>query len=87
MGLFLVLFWCAAVAAPVFAAIPGSARLTGIKFPFSRQRELACKTLIWLAFVCAETALLTQNRKNSRFDGKSRESVERPLRTLTLARD
>jgi hypothetical protein len=52
MALFLVLFWCAAVV----RALPGHnsrfgefySRFGAKEFPFSRQRELDGKALIWL---------------------------------------
>src|SRR5712691_1136988 len=77
MGLFLVLFWCAAVARAVLrynSRFAGSnSRLGANKFPFSRQRELAGKGLIYLAVFGADTALFRHNRENSRFHGKNRE--------------
>jgi hypothetical protein len=54
MGLLLVLFWCAAVVRTVlrhdsrFGVF--NSRLGPNEFPFSRQRELAGKGLIWLPF-------------------------------------
>src|SRR5262249_29801574 len=50
-----------------------NSRLGANKFPFSRQRELAGKSLIWLAVSRAKTALFGQNRKNSRFYGNNWE--------------
>ena len=69
MILFLVLFWCATAAPGVLRQIPGSAHLTGIKFAFGRQRELARKRLISRLVFGAETVLFGQNQENSRFDG------------------
>jgi hypothetical protein len=73
MRLFVVLFWCAAVAR---AALQHNSRfgvfnsrLGAHEFPFSRQRELARKALIRLAISGAETALFEKNRQNSRFHG------------------
>src|SRR5215471_2243499 len=64
MGLFLVLFWCAAVAR---AFLRFNSRLGPNKFPFSRLRELAGKGLIHLAVFGAKTARFENNRENSRF--------------------
>src|SRR5713226_2560540 len=77
MGLFLVLFWCAAVARAVlrynsrFGVF--NSRLGPNKFPFGRRRELAGKSLICLAVFRANTALFGNKRKNSRFHGNNRE--------------
>src|SRR5215469_807098 len=49
-----------------------NSRLGQKKFPFSRLRELARNSLIGLAVFCAKLVLIGRNRKNSRFDGKSR---------------
>jgi hypothetical protein len=65
MGLFLVLFWCAAVARAVlryhsrFGAL--NSRLGANKFPFSRLRELPGKGLIYLAVFGAKVALFENN--------------------------
>jgi hypothetical protein len=61
MGLFLVLFWCAAVARAVHRyysrfGIPNS-RFGSNKFPFSRLRELAGKGSICLPFSVPEWRL------------------------------
>src|SRR5215831_21312291 len=55
-----------------------NSRLGRKKFPFSRQRELTRKRLISLLVCGAETALLTQNRKNSRFHGNNQETHSGP---------
>src|SRR5882762_10716910 len=77
MGLFLVLFWCAAVARAVLrydSRFGGfNSRLSADKFPFSRPRELAGKSLIYLADSGSDTALIENNRENSRFHGNNRE--------------
>jgi hypothetical protein len=79
MGLFLVLFWCAAVARDIlpynsrFGVF--NSRLGPNKFPFPPRRELPGKGLICLTVPGADTALFGNNRKNSRFHGKSREFV------------
>jgi hypothetical protein len=80
VGVFLVLFWCAAVAGAVVQRNSRNSRLRGFnsrlgtkKFPFSRLRELPDKRLIGFAFAGAETALFEDNGENSRFDGNSRE--------------
>jgi hypothetical protein len=77
MGLFLVLFWCSAVAGDTlrynsrFGVF--NSRLGPNKFPFSLLRELAGKGLIGLAVFAAKKALMWNNRKNSRFHGNNRE--------------
>src|SRR5215471_11509385 len=77
MGLFLVLFSCAAVARAAlsensrFGAF--NSRLREHKFPFSRRRELAGKGLIYFTLLGAETALFANDRENSRFHGNNRE--------------
>jgi hypothetical protein len=77
MGLFLVLFWCSAVAGDTlrynsrFGVF--NSRLGPNKFPFSLLRELAGKGLICLAVFAAKKALMWNNRKNSRFHGNNRE--------------
>jgi hypothetical protein len=50
-----------------------NSRLDRCQFPFNAQRELARNGLIWPAVFGAMTALIRQNRKNSRFYGKNRE--------------
>src|SRR6267378_3120071 len=56
MVLFLVLYWCAAVARAVLRYDSRfglfNSRLGPHKFPFSRQRELAGKGLIYLVVLC-----------------------------------
>ncbi len=77
MGFFVVLFWCAAVARGVlrhhsrFGVF--NSRLGADKFPFGRLRELVGKGLICLVVFGAETALMENNRKNSRVHGNNRE--------------
>jgi hypothetical protein len=77
MGLFLVLFWCVAVARDVLRHNSGfgvfNTRLGPNKFPFSRLRELPGKGLICLAVFGAKTALFENNRENSRFHGNNRK--------------
>jgi hypothetical protein len=78
MGLFLLLFWCAAVAGDILRYNSRfgifNSRLGPNKFPFSRQRELAGKGLMRLCVFAADTALIGNKRKDSRFLGKNRES-------------
>src|SRR5262249_38470265 len=69
VGLFLVLFFCAAVAGLLLRY---NSRLGPIKFPFSRLRELARTPLIWPAVFGAASALFGNKRKNSRFHGNNR---------------
>jgi hypothetical protein len=77
MGLLLVLFCCTAVARAVlydnsrFGAF--NSRLGGRKFPFSRQRELVDKGLIYFTLLGTETALFAYDRENSRFYGNNWE--------------
>src|SRR5258705_11935871 len=77
MGLFLVLFWCSAVTGDIlrynsrFGVF--NSRLGRRKFPFPLLRELARKGLIRLALFGTRTALLGNNRENSRFHGNNRE--------------
>src|SRR5712671_292774 len=77
MGLFLVLSWCAAVARDVlrynsrFGVF--NSRFGPNKFPFSLLREFAGNGLICLAVFGAKTALIENNRENSRFHGNNRE--------------
>src|SRR5215469_3661227 len=56
-------------ASECFPVIPGSANLTGRRFPFTLPREFACKRLICPAISSAKTALTGQNQRNSRFYG------------------
>jgi DNA-binding beta-propeller fold protein YncE len=67
MGLFVVVFWCAAVARSVLRCYSRfgvfNSRLGANKFPFSGQRELAGKSLISFAIFGAETALFGHNQK------------------------
>ena len=77
MGLFLVLFWCSAMAGDIlrynsrFGVF--NSRLSRQKFPFLLLRELAAKSLIYLDVFVVKTALVGNNRKNSRFHGNKRE--------------
>jgi len=86
MGLFLVLFWCSAVAGDTlrYNSRLGvfNSRLGPNKFPFSRQRELAGKGLIYLVVLCVDAALFGNIRENSRFDGKNRETAQAALRVV-----
>jgi hypothetical protein len=50
MGVLWCFFGVLVLCVPFFDAIPGSAALTGNKFPFSRQREFVGKCLIGLLF-------------------------------------
>ena len=83
MGLFLVFFWCAAIARAVLrynSRLGGfNSRLGPNKFPFGPLRELAGKGLICLAVFATRTALMGNNRKNSRLHGNNQEF--RPRRT------
>jgi hypothetical protein len=67
MGLFLVLFWCSAVArdAPRYNSRFGAfnSRLGPNKFPFSLLRELSGKGLICLAVFAAKTAVIGKIEK------------------------
>jgi hypothetical protein len=96
MGLFVVLFWCAAVTRAVLRHNSRNSRfgvfnsrLGANKFPFRRQRELPSKGLIGFAILGAKTALFENNRENSRFDGnyggfhlqRNRELAVAPTRT------
>jgi len=77
MGLFLVLFWCAAIAHRVhhhnsrFGV--SNSRLGADIFPFSELGELGVKFLILLIRFGAVSALFGQNRQNSLFHGNNRE--------------
>ncbi len=86
MGLFLVLFWCAAVARGVLRCNSRfgvfNSRLVANKFPFSQRRELVGKRLIWLAAFSAETALFWQEGDNSWFHGNNREFRSRRNQTV-----
>ena len=74
MWLFQLLFWCAAVVTGSNSRFRGfDSRLGSNKFPFSRLRELARKVLTYLTVFGAKTAVLGENRENSRFQGKNRE--------------
>jgi hypothetical protein len=86
MGLTLVLFWCASLAGEAFWDNSRfgefNSRLGPNKFPVSRLRELAGKGLIRLTVFAAKMAVSGENRKNSRFHGKNRESCS-PLAKWT----
>ena len=94
MGLFLILLWGAAVTGHIlrynsrFGVF--NSRLGSNKFPFSPLRELAGKDLIRLAIFGAETALMWNNRKNSRFDGNlpppERAVAQRATAAICVAR-
>jgi hypothetical protein len=93
MCLFLVLFWCAAVTRAVLLHNSRdsrfgifNSRLGGNKFPFSRQRELPGKGLIGLTIPGANTVHFERNRKNSRFDGNSREFAPPGAANCLIAR-
>ena len=74
MGLFQLLFWCAAVVTGSNSRFGGfNSRLGPNEFPFSRLRELARKVLTYLTVFAGKTAILGENRENSRFHGKNRE--------------
>jgi len=77
MGLFLVFFWCAAIAPAVlrYSSRFGvfNSRLGPNKFRFPPRRELAGKGLIYLAVFATKTALMGNNRKNSRLHGNNQE--------------
>jgi hypothetical protein len=71
-------FWCAGIVGAVFpdSRLGGfNSRLGANKFPFCPLRELAGKDLIYLAVSGAETALMANNRENSRFEGKTGNCV------------
>ena len=93
MCLFLGLFWCAAVTRAVLLHNSRNSRfgifnsrLGANKFPYGRQRELAGKRPIYFAVFCAKTALFEHNRKNSRFDGNSREFAPPGAANCLIAR-
>ena len=76
MGLFIVLFWCCAVAGDplrynsrfgVFTS-----RLGPNKFPFSLPRELSNKALICGVVFAGQNGGYRENRENSRFHGDNR---------------
>jgi hypothetical protein len=75
MGLFLVLFWWAAIVRAVlrcnsrFGAF--NSRLGANKFPFNRRRELAGNGLIYFPFRGAKTVLFARIEKISRFYGNN----------------
>jgi len=77
MGLFLVLFLCAAVARAVLRCNSRfgvfNTRLGPNKFPFPPLRELTGKGLTCLVVFAAKPAVFGQNRENSRFHGNNRE--------------
>jgi hypothetical protein len=50
-----------------------NSRLGADKFPSRQRRELAGKRLIPFVVLDAETTVLEDNKKSSRFDGKNRE--------------
>ena len=77
MGLFLILYWCSIVAGDVSPInsrfgvfIP---RLGRSNSPLNLPRELAGKGLIRLAVFATRTALMGNNRKNSRLHGNNQE--------------
>jgi hypothetical protein len=81
MCLVLIFFLCAAIIERFdvpnnsrFGTI--NSRLGRFEFPFDPLRELIRKALIQRVFFGAETALIGQNRKNSRFHGNNREWIE-----------
>ena len=75
MGLFLGLFWCAAVAGSVLGHHSRfgqfNSRLGANKFPFSRQRELAGKALIWLVIFGRKAHFRGTIEKVPGFTGKT----------------
>ena len=77
MGLFLVLFWCSAVAGDALrynSRFGGfNSRLSRRKFPFPPLRELAGKSLNYFTVLAAKTTIIGENRENSRFHGNNRE--------------
>jgi hypothetical protein len=81
MGLFLVLFWCAAIALCVLqhASLLGglSSLLDRKKFPFSPLREPR-KALIRPVIFGTETSFQGAIEKNSLVHGNSRESCRHP---------
>src|SRR5215831_15392218 len=85
MRLFAVLLWSSAVIRRSIVANSRNSRFGGFnsrlgskKFPFNLLRELARKALICPAVSSAKTAHAGQHRKNSRFNGKSREAPTLP---------
>jgi hypothetical protein len=77
MGLFRVLFLCAAIPRTLLHYNSRfdlfNSRLGANKFPFSWLRELAGKRLTYFDFRSAETVLFAEDRENSRFHGNNRE--------------
>jgi hypothetical protein len=77
MGIFLILFWCSAVArdAPRHNSRFGvfNSRLGPNKFPFSLLRELSGKGLICLAVFAAKTAVIGKIEKIPASTGNNRE--------------
>ena len=80
MGLFLLLFWCSAVMGRCgtrtsLAIIRGSASSipdwAGANSRFALVREFVGKSLICLTVFSTKRRLREQNRRNSRFDGKT----------------
>src|SRR5690348_1429942 len=86
MCLFLIFYWCAAVAGRCGGpSIVGgnsrfdefNSRLGGHKFPFTPVTEFAGNGLIRLNVFATEQRLSGPNRKNSRYYGNNREFCHR----------
>jgi hypothetical protein len=71
MGLFLLLLWCSAVIGDLLGDNSRfgvfNSRLPGANSRLAPFRELAVKALIYLTVFAAKTAVIGENRKNSRY--------------------
>jgi hypothetical protein len=74
MGLFGIVYWWLAALGSNSRFGGFNSRLGRREFPFGAPREFAYKGLICLAVFSAKTTPIGQNRKNSRFCARNRES-------------